>query len=202
MAQGKSASKGSRSGISGGRGVSRGGIQKRKSGPVRVDKDGDLVMDAASAGVQKNGKARSEATKNSNGRPSNGSSSNTGPTRGGRISQRAQQAIIRGLGAQGVQSGKGRGRDVAAGMSYLSVRGLRQSKAASNPDRGVSALLSFLERKASGLDVNSTKGVQVKKVCTSPWLYGCLNVKKNYGLYLMRELSCFPTIFEGRKDDK
>lgn len=154
---------------------SRGGIQKRKAGPTKVDKDGDLVMDAANTiGADRKGKGRPEgASKPSKGRATIRQPTSTGPARSGLNNIRTQQAIIRGLGSQtaGLESrvttrsgDRSRVRSDDGGFSYLSIRGLRQSKAASNPDGGVGALLGFLERKASGLDANLKKGVQIKKV--------------------------------------
>lgn len=46
------------------------------------------------------------------------------------------------------------------------VLGLKQSKAASNPDGGVKDLLAFLERKATGIEAAAgTDAVRIRKVC-------------------------------------
>lgn len=50
------------------------------------------------------------------------------------------------------QSGRsGNTRNKASPLVFLRVRGLKQSKAASNPDGGLSDLINFLERKSSSL---------------------------------------------------
>lgn len=49
--------------------------------------------------------------------------------------------------------------------SQLKVTGLSQSKAATNADGGLDALINFLERKAAGLDSKSNRKVRIKKVC-------------------------------------
>lgn len=161
------------------RGASRGGIQKRRAPAGRVDKDGDLVMDAAGGVEQrKGGKGRPEGTgPRSSGARAGRSGSSISTARGNLVSQRSQQAILRGIGNQdvnlidtrkghgsttGITGGAGRlrGRDV---LVHISVQGIKQSKAASNPDGGVKDLLGFLERKATAHE-GSTKSVKIKKV--------------------------------------
>jgi nuclear RNA export factor len=135
------------------RGGGRGGIQKRNknTGPPRVDRDGDLVMDAAAAGdKRRSGKGRLEGPASSRG----SGRGNGGPSRGGNLgTAKAQQAIIRGLGAKQANIVESH-----TGNNTLQITGLKSSKAASNPDGGLESLLSFLERKASGT-------VKIKKVC-------------------------------------
>lgn len=148
------------------RGRGRGGIQKRRSdGPVRVDKDGDLVMDAVAGGGVKRrtgtgrgtGRGRMESPK-----PIGNGRTNSGPSRGGAAIHKAQAAILRGMGAK--QANILDSRITAAGTS-LQVEGLGSSKASTNSDGGVEALLGFLERKASGFDNQANRGVKIKKVC-------------------------------------
>ena len=148
------------------RGGGRGGIQKRRAGtgPVRVDKDGDLVMDAATAGDRrKSGKGRLESPAPS--KP-HGSGRGSGATaRGGSPgTHKTQQAILRGIGAQQANVLESR---ITTGGTTLQIDGLKSSKAASNPDGGLESLLAFLERKASGLDAASNRTVKIKKVCLS-----------------------------------
>jgi len=141
------------------RGGGRGGIQKRNktTGPARVDRDGDLVMDAAAAGdKRRSGKGRLEAPASSRG----SGRGNGGPSRGGNLgTAKAQQAIIRGLGAK--QANVVESRITTGDNNTLQITGLKSSKAASNPDGGLESLLSFLERKAS----DRTRTVKIKKVC-------------------------------------
>lgn len=137
----------------------RGGIQKRRTGPARVDKDGDLVMDAANE-KGKAGRGRLDGSSSSRGQTSG--RGGKGPARGGLTSQRAQQAILRGLeGDQATLLEARRSR----GNVTLRVDGLKSSKAASNSDGGLNSLLGFLERKANGLDAKSKKIIKIKKVC-------------------------------------
>lgn len=145
------------------RGVGRGGIQKRRTGgPARVDKDGDLVMDAAAGDMQRLGRGRGEG----NGPPSKplaGGRANGGPSRGGsQGTHRAQQAILRGIKSD--QANILESRITKVGTT-LRVDGLSTSKAASNPDGGLEALLGFLERKAAAMDSKSNRLVKIKKVC-------------------------------------
>lgn len=146
--------RGPRSGSSGG----RGGIQKRRTGPVRVDKDGDLDMDGGSRG--KSGKGRLESPVPT--RPQGAGRGRGAAAKGGNMStQKAQQAILRGLGARQAKVLDSR----ITGGTTLQIDGLKSSKAASNSDGGLESLLGFLERKAAGLDAGSNRAVRIKKVC-------------------------------------
>lgn len=75
--------------------------------------------------------------------------------------QKAQQAILRGLGARQAKVLDSR----ITGGTTLQIDGLKSSKAASNSDGGLESLLGFLERKAAGLDAGSNRAVRIKKVC-------------------------------------
>lgn len=143
---------------SGPRGGGRGGIGKRRAGPIRVDKDGDLDMDGS--GRAKAGKGRLDSP---NLPRSQGGGRGRAPTpRGAQLNtQKAQQAILRGLGAKQANVLDSR----AAGNTTLQIDGLKSSKAASNADGGLESLLGFLERKAAGLDSGSNRTVRIKKVC-------------------------------------
>jgi hypothetical protein len=68
------------------RGAGRGGIQKRRGGgPARVDKDGDLVMDAAATGdKRRSGRGHIEGGAAS--KPLGTGRTNSGPGRGGKRS--------------------------------------------------------------------------------------------------------------------
>jgi nuclear RNA export factor len=148
------------------RGGGRGGIQKRRAGtgPARVDKDGDLVMDAATAGDRRKfGKSRLESPVPS--KPHGSGRGSGGPVLGGNLgAHKTQQAVLRGLGAQQANV---LGSRITTGGTTLRIDGLNSSKAASNPDGGLESLLAFLERKAGGLDAASNRTVKIKKVCLS-----------------------------------
>lgn len=176
---------------------SRGGIQKRRGGPVRVDKDGDLDMDAAAARGAGRGAGR---TRDRGGRgrgpfqaPNNGSSSGRdtsrhSPNNGGVNVAVFQKALLRGMGAgdaimRGPRNGlrmtgildEATGRDNGRGRNdgpvQILVRGWRESKAASNPDGGIKDLIAFLERKATAPNSSANEAVRIRKVClTSPFV--------------------------------
>lgn len=165
------------------RGMSRGGIQKRRTGQAKVDKDGDLVMDpVVSFDTSGAGRGYSEGSRPFRSRATIRGGQSAGTSRGNLSAQQAQQAIIRGLESQQanvlesrvshgafpahiVGSSKSTRRHVDHSPPQLRIRGLRDSKAASNPDGGVKDLLNFLERKASSLDAENRKGVRIQKVC-------------------------------------
>jgi nuclear RNA export factor len=165
------------------RGIGRGGIQKRRGGPPRVDKDGDLVMDTVEGKmIVGGGSGRPEGNKSLRARAGARGGQVAGTPRGNLLTQQSQQAIIRGLeshqanvlesrisqGTSIEHSGPVRKdwrRDPQTPPVSLRVRGLKESKAASNHDGGLKDLLSFLERKANGQDVESHKMVRIKKVC-------------------------------------
>jgi nuclear RNA export factor len=120
-----------RSGTAGTRGPKSGGIQKRRGGAPRLDRDGDLVMDP-SAGV-------------------NGNSASGNRGRGGSASGRGTRTAP-GISTRGAAAGSGRhggqGRARSGPTSIVKILGLMQSKAANNQDHGEKSLLEFLERKA------------------------------------------------------
>ena len=159
---------------------SRGGIQKRNSTPVRVDRDGDLVMGAAGSGSRGSGSGRGSAARRAS------AESRRHDPLGARISSRhsrtgidpsaVQKTILRSMGSdepvsRGARSslksvrGRSRGQDSREGLDRITIRGLKQSKAAGNPDGGVSDLIGFLERKATNPDAPAREAVKIKKVC-------------------------------------
>ena len=138
------------------RAASRGGVAKRSSGrPAPTDRDGDLDMDAAGA---RSGARRSAADSSSKTRRGGGPAK--APTR---ASARVKSAVQKHLDGEGMDSVK-RKQDVP--LIWLDVRGLAESKAANNPGGGIRDLLSFLERKATGLTQRAPP-VVIKKVSLS-----------------------------------
>jgi nuclear RNA export factor len=122
------------------------------------------MMDAAAAeNKRRSGKGRIER---SSPKPLDNRRTNGGPTRGGSIGmQRAQQAILRGIGARQANI---RDSQISTAGTTLQVDGLSMSKAAGNADGGVESLLHFLERKAKSHDPNSKREIKIKKVCLPP----------------------------------
>lgn len=123
----------------------RGGIQKR--GPTRIDRDGDMEMDATGA-RNRGKKGRSDA----------------GRLAGGRASAAdAIQKAISGTTDSQVnirQTGKGN-------LEQVSVRGWKQSKAASNRDGGHESLITFLEKKLNTSDSKAGSRARITKVCAT-----------------------------------
>lgn len=142
---------------------SRGGIQKRR-GPTRVDTDGDLDMDGPSKRPN-----RGPATETTGGRGRPSGRGGPGPSRG---AAKVAQIVMKQLGggsdlaSRVSRPTRGRGGQIE-GLTWLRVRGLKQSKAASNSDGGLSDLLSFLERKASSLGTGRKRHITIRKVSQS-----------------------------------
>lgn len=163
-----------RSSTSGTRGSSqgsargRGGIAKRgRPSTGRVDRDGDLVMDAG-AGA----KSGARVSKSSNPTPRRGSSRPNAPTRasGPKTNPRLQQNIVRHLGGDTSQVPRAPSARIASNNTTLKVLGLKRSRAVANPDGGVKDLLLFLEKKATNIKNTNGSGrtsrpVLIKKVC-------------------------------------
>lgn len=146
----------------GSRGPSRGGITKHRTGPTKVDKDGDMVM-GASGGISKpTGKGRPEGSSRGRaGHISNDRSRTSTP-------QAQAQAIARGMRTQQVNIIESRASNASRRKDVeILVRGLKESKASKNADGGLKDLLSFLERKASALDGAPKRGIRTKKVCSN-----------------------------------
>lgn len=142
---------------------SRGGIQKKRGGPIRTDGDGDLVMDPTAA---RGSKTAPSGPRDSKSRPSTRSTS-TPHTRG---ASKTAQGVAKNLARNGtvnLNSGarSSRSRAQTADLTYLRVHGLKASKAASNPDGGLQDLVSFMERKSSSFAAGAGKrSVMIKKV--------------------------------------
>lgn len=149
-------------------GRGRGGIAKRgRSSTGRVDRDGDLVMDAG-AGA----KSSARISKSSNTPTRRGASKSNGPARasGPKPNTRLQQNLVRHLGGDTSQVPRAASARVASNNTTLKVLGLKSSRAVSNPDGGVKDLLLFLEKKASNIkhpngSGRSARPVLIKKVC-------------------------------------
>ena len=148
-----------------------------------MDKDGDLEMDAAGGrGRARGGRGRASSQAQSGGSTSGRDTSKNGPNDGGLKATVLQKALLRGIGAgdailrgprAGLRmagildeaAGKGNGRGRRDGLVQISVRGWKESKAASNPDGGIKDLLAFLERKATAPNAPANEAVRIRKVC-------------------------------------
>ncbi|KAL2263763.1 hypothetical protein VTK26DRAFT_5290 [Humicola hyalothermophila] len=122
-----------------------GGIAKRRPA-IKTDRDGDVSMDGPVT--------RSNAEKAPSGPSGRGARS----ARGGRSNPAAARL------AQNIKNhlsdARGRGQKSQHNKTVLKILGLKNSKAANNPDGGLRSLLDFLERKSSkGGPVTVGKGV-------------------------------------------
>ncbi|KAI1369360.1 hypothetical protein F5Y08DRAFT_293119 [Xylaria arbuscula] len=139
---------------------SRGGISKRRDArPVKVDRDGDLNMDASTSGnASRSQPRRSNNNATSSGAPPRTSSRNPRPT------AKAQQIIQRVLNGDSSQISTRRAsrRTDAVPSVTLKVEGLKESKASSNEGGGLRDLLTFLERKSQTVG-HITRPVRIKK---------------------------------------
>lgn len=149
-----------------GKSGTRGGISKRRgAGPLKVDRDGDLSMDASAAtNASQSHPKRAKGNATSSAPATRG----TGP-RNPRPTTKAQQIIQRVINGETSQvssrTRSNRRTDIAP-LVTLKVEGLKNSKAASNAGGGLKELLTFLERKAQSID-RTTRPIRIKKVCYS-----------------------------------
>ncbi|RAL00497.1 mRNA export factor mexA [Aspergillus ibericus CBS 121593] len=126
----------------------RGGIRKRGA-TARVDREGDLMMDAGST-RNRGKKARGDS----------GRSSGAGRTQAANKAMDAiQKAISSNTDSQANIRQGGRG----SGLEQVIVRGWKQSKAASNRDGGLESLIAFLEKKLSSPDSKAGTRARITK---------------------------------------
>lgn len=132
-----------------GRGNGRGGgIQKRRAAPgTRIDRDGDIAMDAP---VRGGGSSR--------GRKSHPPSRGNARTTAQNLKAYGTDAFTVEPGRRGVSINSSKAR--FAHTTVLTVTGLDLT----DGGKGLTALLSFLERKASK---NQSKTITIIKVCSN-----------------------------------
>ncbi|KAE8352076.1 mRNA export factor mex67 [Aspergillus coremiiformis] len=130
-------------------GSTRGGIRKRGA-TKRVDRDGDLAMDAGSA--QGRGKK---------GRGDSSRSVATGPR--AQTRDRALDAIQKAITSNADSQANIRQGGRGSSLEQVSIRGWKQSKAASNRDGGVESLIAFLEKKLNTSDSKAGSRAKITK---------------------------------------
>ncbi|TDZ27179.1 mRNA export factor mex67 [Colletotrichum spinosum] len=135
-----------------------GGIQKRKGGRTQTDRDGDLDMGSGAGGSAARRTNNKPASTDSM-RPQRSSRSGGPPTKSG---SRVHQAIARHLDTGDGSDLVSKKKPQNSGLVWLTVKGLKESKASSNRDGGFKDLLAFLERKATSLS-ERRKPVVIKK---------------------------------------
>ncbi|KAF2806659.1 uncharacterized protein BDZ99DRAFT_448095 [Mytilinidion resinicola] len=114
-----------------------GGIGKRRTGVRETDREGDVVMDG---GISRSAEGRGRGGRGRGGRG-----------RGGGINtERLQREVLKHVG-DGARPPSMRNitPDRQSSLVELQVTGWLNSKASSNDDRGVSSLITFLERHAT-----------------------------------------------------
>lgn len=144
----------------------RGGIQKRKHAGAKVDVDGDMDMDGEGRRAKRPAAGDANNTKSTRSTRSSGAAS--------RLPAKQTEALVRHLNGNSSLASRAsmpsrRGQQkTLPGLAWLSVKGLKESKAASNPGGGVKDLLQFLERKATTMASRSTtRPIAIKQVSTS-----------------------------------
>lgn len=143
--------------------MDRGGIRKRGSPAVRVDRDGDLDMNGASDKGRGGKRARGDSGR---GALAAAQSQARDQRRMAIDRERTLNTIQKALaGNETSQANIRRGGAKGGPWEQVSVRGWRKSKAASNLDGGAGSLVSFLEKKLATPD---SKGNNIIKVCASP----------------------------------
>ena len=171
----------------------RGGIQKRGQQTVRLDRNGDLDMDSNGVGRGRGrGRGRGTDHRHNTSKPYTngyGDPFRDRDTRRNRVDlSAAQKGVFRAMGdATSLPKGPrasfrltnspsqrsgGTDRPATGALDQILIRGLGQSKAATNADGGLESLISWLERKATG---SNEEAVRVKKVCLALYIAGSPN---------------------------
>ena len=141
----------------------RGGISKRKGPGAKTDPDGDMEMDSEGR------RAKRPATGGDTNPPKRGRPSRSSAPASTRLPAKQTEALVRHMNgnplASRVSMPARRGQQKAPqGLVWLTVKGLKESRAADNPGGGVKDLLQFLERKSSALSHRSKNPVAIKQV--------------------------------------
>lgn len=124
---------------------------------TKADRDGDLAMDGPV-------KARGGRVGKSSGPAKNARKDLTaGKVKGGILSAANQRAILKHAGTGDVAM-KGSKSAPSRGLTELKVTNWTKSKASTNPDGGVSSLITWLEKKASNRLSSRVRTVKIKKV--------------------------------------
>ena len=136
--------------------ASRGPAATRRD-RTKADRDGDLAMDGPIKG-------RGGRVGKSSGSANPRKDLTAGKGKGGILSAANQRAILKHAGAGDVAM-KGPKNAPSRGLAELKVTGWNKSKASTNPDGGVSSLITWLEKKASNRLSSRVRTVKIKKVC-------------------------------------
>ncbi|OQE38938.1 hypothetical protein PENCOP_c007G04700 [Penicillium coprophilum] len=128
-------------------GNDRGGIRKR--GPTRTDRDGDMEMDAGGARAKRNRADKSALGGRAAGAGAGGRAAGTSNRTQTRNKLMDADVIQRAISSADSQANIHHGGKKKSGgdLEPFSVRGWKESKAASNRDGGLESLIAFLERR-------------------------------------------------------
>jgi nuclear RNA export factor len=132
---------------------------------TKADRDGDLAMDGPVKG-------RGGRVGKSSGGPAKNARKDltAGKGKGGILSAANQRAILKHAGTGDVAM-KGSKSVPSRGLTELKVTNWKKSKASTNPDGGVSSLITWLEKKASNRLGSRVRSVKIKKVCRRHYSY-------------------------------
>ncbi|KAJ5823938.1 Nuclear transport factor 2 Eukaryote [Penicillium robsamsonii] len=128
-------------------GNDRGGIRKR--GATRTDRDGDMDMEAGGARGKRNRADKSALGGRAAGTGAGGRAAGTGNRAQTRNRLMDADVIQRAISSADGQANIHRGgrKKTGGDLEPFSVRGWKESKAASNRDGGLESLIAFLERR-------------------------------------------------------
>lgn len=144
-----------RAGARGSKNAPRGPAATRRD-RTKADRDGDLAMDGPAKG--RGGRVGKSSGTNAR------KDLTAGKGKGGILSAANQRAILKHAGAGDVAM-KGSKSVPSRGLTELRVSNWNKSKASTNPDGGVSSLITWLEKKASNRLSSKVRTVKIKKVC-------------------------------------
>ena len=155
----------------------RGPAASRRRAAARTDKDGDLKMDITAKGrVSRGGISKSTPPPSARGGDSASRASGRPGPRASLANGSARGAILRRAAAAGdvnMKSIRPPTSNRGSALVEIKVTGWKSSKAADSADGGASALISWIEKKASNRLGSRTRSVKVKKVCYHQHPAGC-----------------------------
>lgn len=150
------------------RSAPRGPAASRRRAAGRTDRDGDLKMDVTGKGRAARGGISKSTPPPAKGGDLLSRSSGRSGTKASLASGSARSAILRRAAASGdisMNDTRSPAGSRVGSLAELKITGWKNSKAADSADGGVSALVSWIEKKASNRLGSRARAVKVKKVC-------------------------------------
>lgn len=167
------------------RNVPRGPTALRHS-RQRTDKDGDMAMGGPVKGRSGISKKPSSITARTNGVARGG-------TRRGLLDGSAQREILKRAAASDVRLREAK-INAPRGQVELKVGNWSKNKASTNPDGGVSSLITWLEKKASNKLGSRARSVKIKKVCCRLQRSRCAGHRLGYPRRMTITISGLPSL--------